>query len=156
MTFSPKNNKIYVQTYSPYTDSYITDGDSFFELDYDMTIYQNLGSIPAVSSGSSASLSWAGLSPYTKYFWYAYGTDTSSQTGKSTVREFITGNTGNPVEGDINQPQDGIVNLLDLQVVTSRFGLTLADPGWNSIADLTVPYGEIDIFDVVFVASRFT
>lgn len=61
---------------------------------------------------------------------------------------------GGAIPGDIYV--DGYVNLLDLQEVTSRFGMVDTDPGWDPIADLTAPYGEIDIFDVVFVASRFT
>lgn len=58
------------------------------------------------------------------------------------------------MEGDITC--DGDVNLLDLGIITSRFGLRNSDPGWDPSADLVQPYGEIDIFDVVYVASRFT
>lgn len=54
------------------------------------------------------------------------------------------------IEGDLNI--DCKVNLLDLQVVTMDFGRT---SGYDSRADIVVD-GEIDIFDVVYVASRFT
>lgn len=56
-------------------------------------------------------------------------------------------------EGDLNN--DGDVNLLDLGIVTSNFGLRGTDTGWNVTADV-VPDGEIDIFDLVFIAGKFT
>lgn len=65
--------------------------------------------------------------------------------------EFVPGSS---IPGDLNH--DTYVNLLDLQEVTSRFGLLNGEPGWDPIADIVSPYGEIDIFDVVYVASRFT
>jgi hypothetical protein len=37
LTFKPSEDKIYVQTYSPYLDEYETDTNSQFTLDYDMT-----------------------------------------------------------------------------------------------------------------------
>ena len=37
LKFSPSEDKIYVNTFSPYTNSYETDANSQFTLDYDMT-----------------------------------------------------------------------------------------------------------------------
>jgi hypothetical protein len=54
------------------------------------------------------------------------------------------------VAADINC--DGIVNLVDLKLVAQDFGKT---SGFNSRAD-TDTNGIIDIYDAVFVASRFT
>jgi hypothetical protein len=56
----------------------------------------------------------------------------------------------NQIEGDLDQ--DGDVDIDDLIIVTMDFGRT---SGYDIRTD-TIPSGEIDIFDVVFVASRFT
>lgn len=55
-----------------------------------------------------------------------------------------------PLEGDLNN--DTKVNFQDLIIVASNFGLT---SGFDSEAD-TDNNNVIDIFDVVYVASRFT
>jgi hypothetical protein len=57
------------------------------------------------------------------------------------------------VDGDLNN--DSKVDILDLTIVTSHFGLNDSDQEWNATADV-VPDSIIDIYDVVFVASRFT
>lgn len=54
--------------------------------------------------------------------------------------------------GDVSD--DGAVNILDLNLVIHDFGLTNIDSQWNDIMDV-IPDGEIDIYDVVYVASRF-
>ena len=59
------------------------------------------------------------------------------------------------VPGDI-KPCNGAVDIFDLTFVTSHFGLTSSENGWDSRADLIEPNGIIDIFDVVFVASRIS
>lgn len=62
----------------------------------------------------------------------------------------------NLVEPSADINNDTRVDLTDLGIVTSYFGLTNSDPGWNKTADVAHPYGEIDIFDAVFVAGKFT
>ena len=54
------------------------------------------------------------------------------------------------IPGDLNE--DGDVDVQDLIIVAKNFGLTA---GFQSEAD-TDTNGIVDIFDVVFVASRFT
>ncbi len=55
--------------------------------------------------------------------------------------------------GDINI--DYYIDVYDLAILSSHFGLTASDQFWNSTIDI-VDNGEIDIYDLVFVASRFT
>jgi parallel beta-helix repeat protein len=58
-----------------------------------------------------------------------------------------------PIPGDLNN--DTKVDIIDLGLVANHFGQTNMHPQWNVTADI-VANNEIDIFDIVFVASRFT
>ncbi len=49
---------------------------------------------------------------------------------------------------------DGCVNIFDLTLVSSKFGLVSTDAGWDPRADIVVT-NEIDIFDLVTVARDF-
>jgi hypothetical protein len=93
MTFDPSKDKIYVKTYSPYTNSYETDADSQFELEYEMNgggAFAAIGSAGDVASGQQATLVWSSLSPNTTYEWYAKVTDgTNELTGPTW--SFTTG-----------------------------------------------------------------
>jgi parallel beta-helix repeat protein len=61
--------------------------------------------------------------------------------------------SGQPIPGDLNN--DGSVNILDLSLVAGHFGQTNTHPQWNVTADVSTN-NEIDIYDIVFVASRFS
>jgi parallel beta-helix repeat protein len=58
-----------------------------------------------------------------------------------------------PILGDLND--DGKVDIIDIGIVATHFGQTPSHQDWNATADI-VANNEIDIFDIVFVASRFT
>jgi len=53
---------------------------------------------------------------------------------------------------DLND--DGIVNVLDISIVSSRIGLTPSDPNYDAIADVDSD-GDIDYDDLNYVASHF-
>jgi len=55
--------------------------------------------------------------------------------------------------GDLDKDND--IDIEDLAIVTLHLGLTPSNPNWDETADV-VPNGEIDIYDIVFVASRFS
>ncbi len=55
--------------------------------------------------------------------------------------------------GDFNG--DNKVDIGDLVNMTSNFGQSSSSANWKSIFDVA-PNGQIDIYDLVFVASRFT
>ncbi len=59
----------------------------------------------------------------------------------------------NEVKADLNN--DGYVNMFDLTFISIHFGETVSHQNWNATADV-VENNEIDVFDMVFVASRFT
>ncbi|HET9681388.1 MAG TPA: LamG-like jellyroll fold domain-containing protein, partial [Candidatus Limnocylindrales bacterium] len=78
MTFSPSNNVIHVQTYSPWLDQFETDSDSQFDIPYSMSSgepYALLGTVTGVASGATASLAWPGLYGGTPYQWYTTVSD---------------------------------------------------------------------------------
>lgn len=58
-----------------------------------------------------------------------------------------------PIPADVNN--DGIVNIFDIVSISPYFGKVSSDPQWSSVADV-IADDEIDIFDLVFVASRIT
>jgi hypothetical protein len=57
------------------------------------------------------------------------------------------------IPADVNN--DGIVNIFDVASISAYFGKVSSDPQWNSTVDM-IPDDEIDIFDLVYVASRIT
>jgi hypothetical protein len=75
----------------------------------------------------------------------------SSTYGSDAYGDSTYGGGWNPA--DLNN--DTKVDIFDLSIVTMCFGSNPSGPDWNATADV-VADGEIDIYDLVFVASRFT
>src|SRR5467141_1932861 len=96
MTFSPANNSVHVQTYSPTLNQFENTSAGDFTFTYPMQGPGNgfllLGSA-SVPSGSSANVVWSNLSPDTSYDWYATIDGASGET-TSPVWSFTT--TGSP------------------------------------------------------------
>lgn len=87
LTFSPANDKIYVQTFSPTANGgaggYLTGSTSEFVLDYQMEgsgPFTRIGAVADVPSGGTATLPWPGRMAGKRYEWYVEATD-----GASTV-----------------------------------------------------------------------
>ncbi len=96
MTFSPANNTISVQTYSPSLNQFETDFDSQFTLSYDMTNtvpFSLIGTNTSVPSGTNTSLNWPGLTADTEYEWYATVSD-GNKTTTGPVWSFTTSSVG--------------------------------------------------------------
>ena len=74
-----------------------------------------------------------------------------ASNGLRFLPTFVGANVIVPIPGDVNK--DGVVNILDLVVVASNFGQTVAD-GANPAADLNED-GVINIIDLVKVAGSF-
>jgi hypothetical protein len=55
--------------------------------------------------------------------------------------------------GDING--DGIIDIYDIVILVSLYGLQEGDPGWNPDGDVAPVFGIIDIYDVVTIASKY-
>lgn len=75
----------------------------------------------------------------------------------NTIDEDCDGDN-NECLGDITNSTggnpDGCVNIFDLTLVSTKFGLVSTDAGWDPKADVVVT-NEIDIFDLVAVARDF-
>jgi hypothetical protein len=93
MRFSPANNTIYVNTFSPTQGKEYPDTtQNNFSLDYNMQQFAPIGIASGVASGGQALVSWPGLSANKTYLWYAVASDSTSQTN-SPVWSFTTGTT---------------------------------------------------------------
>ncbi|REJ84476.1 MAG: T9SS C-terminal target domain-containing protein [Bacteroidetes bacterium] len=95
MKFSPLNNTISVETFSPWLNQVEIDSNSAFTYNYDMyptTGYSLFATLPNISSGSTASVSMLGLQPGKCYLWYATlsNGDTIIRTA---TRKFSTSNS---------------------------------------------------------------
>jgi hypothetical protein len=78
MTFSPENDEIRVETYSPWLDQYDRGAHHDFRLAYEMVgpvPFSHLGSVSAVPSGSTACVPWSGRRAGVRYQWYAEVSD---------------------------------------------------------------------------------
>ncbi|HUS72819.1 MAG TPA: DNRLRE domain-containing protein, partial [Sedimentisphaerales bacterium] len=80
MRFVPAEDKVYVETYSPYLDQYETDADSQFTLNLPMNYFEEIGTVTGVASGLNASVVWAGLLDATEYEWFVEVTDAAQHT----------------------------------------------------------------------------
>lgn len=164
MQFVPGEDKVYVQTYSPWLDAYLTDADSQFTLDFPMTgnSFTQIGTV--ASAGSNVSLSWPGLSLETQYEWYV----NVNGTTESPIWNFTTASAKadnpNPAIGatnvDINADLGWTAGLgavshdiylgthaSTLALVSSQQTATSFDPG--TLQEGTTYYWAIDEHDSV-------
>jgi hypothetical protein len=95
--FSPSNNVIHVNTYSPYYGQYLgtnfNNSPSKFDIPYNMTVtnaFTVLGTVLGVPSGEAASINWPALTTNTTYEWYATVSD-GQNTTSSALSQFTTG-----------------------------------------------------------------
>jgi hypothetical protein len=97
-TFSPSNNVVVVQTFSPWTGEYLTDQYSEFFFPYDLQApgigtagsFVALATNLAVAPGSLSTCVWPGLLADKAYEWYVAVTDQSGITVTSPVWRFAT------------------------------------------------------------------
>ncbi|MBI4601843.1 MAG: DNRLRE domain-containing protein [Planctomycetes bacterium] len=130
LRFAPAENRVYVQTYSPWLGQYETDSNSQFTLDFDMTQFSVIGTSAGVPSGSTASVSWPGLAANTEYEWYARATDPSGRSQTSAVGTFTTGS------GDVDPPSISGVAALNVTATSATVVWSTDEP-----ADSLVDYG---------------
>ncbi len=96
--FSPTNNMIVAQTYSPVKDEFLTDENSEFFFPYDMRLagpgapqpFTALATNQNVTPGTLSSLPWPGREKNQSYEWYIAVTDSTGYTVTSPVWRFTT------------------------------------------------------------------
>jgi Bacterial Ig domain/Calcineurin-like phosphoesterase len=99
LRFVPSEDRVYVQTYSPWLNRFETDADSEFALDFLMGgVFADAGTTTA-ASGSTASITPPALAPFTQYEWRMSVTNGSGRTRTGPVWTFTTG-----AGGSTNQP----------------------------------------------------
>ncbi len=121
LRFVPDEDRVYVQTYSPWLNQYESDADSEFTLDFPMGGAFATAGTAVVSSGATASIVPAGLLPNTEYEWQVTVTNGNGKTRKGPVWRFTTG-----VDVPPNQPP---VATGESYSVQSGDTLTTAAPG---------------------------
>ncbi len=101
MRFVPEEDRVYIETYSPWLDQYETDENSQFDLDFPMgDVFAIIDSVNDVPNGTNASVEWLCLSPYTEYEWYVTITDATERTTVGPVWRFTTGPALEPSSPD--------------------------------------------------------
>jgi hypothetical protein len=106
--FDPQNNKVAIQTYSPYTNTYERDASSEFTLDVDLgkpvtedtSAVALIGRKTGIASGSSTCVTWPGLEPDTEYEWYARVYD-GQYSVKGETYSFTTGSAPAPETANV-------------------------------------------------------
>lgn len=121
LRFVPADDKVYVQTYSPWLNQYERDADSEFVLDFPMGGAFAAVGTTTVPSGAVASFTAGGLDPNTEYEWTATVTNAAGKSRTGPVWRFTTGSSG-----PINTPP---VALGDAYAVAAGGTLTVPAPG---------------------------
>ena len=111
-TFSPSNNLVVIQTFSPVTGEYLTDDASELFFPYDMQLVSGATPAPfvaiatnfSVTPGNVSTCVWSNLQPIRNYEWYVAVSDASGATVQSVVQRFTTamGNSA-PVVANMGQ-----------------------------------------------------
>jgi hypothetical protein len=123
LRFVPAENKVYVQTYSPWLNQYETDANSEFTLDFPMGGDFSVIDTITVPSGSTASVVWPGLSAFKEYEWQVQVTNNGGESRTAPVWSFTTGSGIGT-----NQPPVAIDRSIDVAEDTAQFiVLTAAD-----------------------------
>lgn len=115
LTFSPANNRIRVESWSPTLNrpAALSDGlphfDGTYDLNYNMqnaiSGWVALGTVNVPAGGTSATLPWTGLEYAKHYEWYAAASDGVNVTSSSPF-DFATG-AGTPPSVLLSAPADG-------------------------------------------------
>ncbi|MEQ1574127.1 MAG: Ig-like domain-containing protein [Vicinamibacterales bacterium] len=124
LRFVPAEDKIYVQTYSPWLNRFESDANSEFTLDFPMGgAFGSAGTVTA-ASGSVASIAASGLEPDTRYEWQVTVTNASGKSRTGPVWSFTTGTSGSVNEPPVASGQ----SVFGVEDVSALITLSANDP----------------------------
>ncbi len=130
LRFVPGDNKVYVQTYSPWLNRFETDADSEFSLDFPMADAFGAVGTQSVPSGSTVSVPLSALEPNTQYEWRATVTNAAGGVRTGPVWRFTTGG-GGPINQPPSANNQSVTTTEDTSAVVT---LTASDPEGNPLA----------------------
>jgi hypothetical protein len=105
LRFVPGENRIYVQTYSPWLGRYEVDANSEFQLDFPMGGAFAVAGATTVDSGAVASVTPARLAAFTEYEWQMTVTNGSGRSRTSPIWRFTTGADGSVNRAPVAESQ---------------------------------------------------
>ncbi|WP_425415285.1 S-layer homology domain-containing protein [Paenibacillus stellifer] len=162
------HNKIYVQTYSPYLKEYNfykpeqDPGKDEFVIDLDLqpqtkevstdyfgvNVYTDIkvGEKPNVASGETASAVWSGLSPQTRYEWYATAEDEYGGRTLSDIWSFTTGEINPVTPTESPQPSTGPTATPTPEPVPSQAPVASPSPSATAGSAVVVPVLENGVY----------
>jgi hypothetical protein len=129
LRFVPAEDRIYVQTYSPWLGRYETDANSEFQLDFAMGGAFAVAGTAAVESGGVASVAPARLDPFTEYEWQMTVTNGSGRSRTGPIWRFTTGADGTTNRPPVAESQAVAVDEDQEAAVTLR----ASDPDFNTL-----------------------
>ncbi len=141
ISFSPANNVVTFQTYSPYVDDYDTSQNSEIFFNYNMqTPGGSSSNVPValvatrtnVAPGAVTSCVWAGLQSFASYEWYATVTDALGNTSTSSTWKFSTAPNTPPVVTNrtISVYGDAATNIVLIASDINGDALTFSTNTW--------------------------
>lgn len=97
LRFKPSENRLSVETYSPWRNEFRTGPQSTFSLPLPMTTFRPIGSRTGLTSGSIAATTWTRLDPGAAYEWSVEVTSINGSTIQSPTRRFWAGDRPAPI-----------------------------------------------------------
>jgi hypothetical protein len=160
ITFSPGNNEVVFQTYSPWTGEYNTGPGSEVWFNYNMQAassgsnslpYVLLSTQTNVPAGAIASYVWTNLQTYANYEWYVTVTDPAGGTSTSPLWRFTTAPNSPPTVSNmvVTVYGDASTNLTLVGYDANGDALTFAtttSPANGLIKDLNPGTGAFTYF----------
>jgi thermitase len=128
---------------------------------FNVTVYYNLTAIEtktvyALAPGANTTLvfSWntTGLTPCSNFTIWAEVSEVPYELNLDN-NIFVDGWVKIKMLGDING--DGVVDLYDIVLLCSIYGIREGDPAWNPEADLAPEWGIINLYDAVVVSMNY-
>jgi len=127
---------------------------------FDITLYYdtNIIGVETVTlepwSNTTITFYWntTGLEPCNNFTIWAEASQVPYETNLEN-NVYVDGWVKIKMIGDVDG--NGVIDILDLILVSTAYGSREGDPNWNPDADVASPWGVIDILDLVTISSKY-